>query len=358
VTHIIRLPIFLLVLGVLHLSAEQPKEFKNWPAGASPRDVGKRAAERFVSSIDLSKESQVYPAMCAWYGALTFAHASSDSVLSAALTHRFDQQVTPEVLRSAKDRQHVDYSMLGSVPFEIYLQKKDAKYLEMGRELADHQWEGPLPDGLTRETRFWIDDMYMITILQVQAYRATADKKYLDRAAREMEAYLDRLQQPSGLFFHAPDVPFLWGRGDGWVAAGLAELLRTLPPDHPLRKKIYDGYLKMMAALLPLQGKDGLWRQLLNQEDAWPETSSTAMFTFAIATGVKAGWLKDKSYIRAARKGWLGLVAYLEPNGDLRNVCEGTGKKNDHDYYLARKRLTVDLHGQAPLLWCAAAFLR
>jgi rhamnogalacturonyl hydrolase YesR len=340
------------------LYAAQPKEFKNWSSGTSPREVGKRVAERFVSSIELSKESQVYPAMCAWYGALTFAHVSADAALSSRLIQSFDEQVTPEVLQSVKSKQHVDYSMLGSVPFEIYLEDTNAKYLGMGRELADHQWEEPLPESLTRETRFWIDDMYMITILQVQAYRATGDKKYLDRAALEMEAYLDKLQQPNGLFYHAPDVPFLWGRGDGWVAAGLAELLRSLPADYPRRDKIFNGYRKMMAALLPLQGKDGLWRQLLNEKDAWPETSSTAMFTFAIATGVKEGWLKDKAYAHAARKGWLGLVSYLEPNGDLRNVCEGTGKKNDHDYYLERKRLTGDLHGQAPLLWCATAFLR
>ncbi len=314
--------------------------------------------ERFVTTIDLSKESQVYPAMCAWYGALTFARAAQDKALGDRLAGRFDVQVTPEVLKAVEAKQHVDFSMLGSVPLEIYLQTKRAPYLEMGRRLADHQWEQPLPDGLTRETRFWIDDMYMITILQVQAYRATGEKIYIDRAAQEMEAYLDKLQQPNGLFFHAPDVPFLWGRGDGWVAAGLAELLRSLPADHPRRAKILSGYLRMMRALLPLQGKDGLWRQLLDQKQAWPETSSTAMFTFAMVTGVKEGWLKDRSYARAARKAWLGLVSYLEPNGDLRNVCEGTGKKNDFDYYLQRKRLTGDLHGQAPLLWCATAFLQ
>ena len=88
----------------------------------------------------------------------------------------------------------------------------------------------PQPDGLTGETRFWIDDMYMITLLQVQAYRATGDRKYLDHAALEMAAYLvDIFQQPNGLFFHAPDVPFFWGRGNGWVAAGMTELLISLP---------------------------------------------------------------------------------------------------------------------------------
>ena len=118
------------------------------------------------------------------------------------------------------------------------------------------------------------------------------------------------------------------------------------------------GYRKMMAALLPYQGTDGLWRQLIDHPEAWAETSSTGMFTFAMITGVKNGWLDKKQYGQAARKGWLGLVSYLEPNGDIRNVCEGTGKKNDLDYYLNRRRLTGDLHGQAPVLWCASAVLR
>ncbi len=119
-----------------------------------------------------------------------------------------------------------------------------------------------------------------------------------------------------------------------------------------------DGYSKMMAALLKYQGMDGMWRQLLDHPEAWPETSSTGMFTFAMVTGVKNGWLDEKIYAPAARKAWLGLITYLEPNGDIRNVCEGTGKKNDLQYYLDRKRNTGDLHGQAPLLWTASALLR
>jgi unsaturated rhamnogalacturonyl hydrolase len=48
-----------------------------------------------------------------------------------------------------------------------------------------------------------------------------------------MSAYLDKLQQTNGLFYHAPDAPFYWSRGNGWVAAGMAELLRSLPENHP-----------------------------------------------------------------------------------------------------------------------------
>ena len=131
--------------------------------------------------------------------------------------------------------------------------------------------------------------MYMLTILQLEAYRATGDRKYLDRDAKEMVAYLDKLQQPNGLFFHAPDVPFFWGRGDGWVAAGMAEMLRSLPQDHPQRARILAGYRKMMDALLRYQAKDGMWHQLINHDDAWPESSSSAMFAFAMITGACHG---------------------------------------------------------------------
>jgi rhamnogalacturonyl hydrolase YesR len=84
--------------------------------------------------------------------------------------------------------------------------------------------------------------MFMITAVQAQAYRATGERKYIDRAAKEMVVYLDSLQQPNGLFYHAPDVPFFWGRGNGWMAAGMSELLWSLPKDNPDRERIMEGY--------------------------------------------------------------------------------------------------------------------
>jgi unsaturated rhamnogalacturonyl hydrolase len=198
----------------------------------------------------------------------------------------------------------------------------------------------------------------MLTILQLEAYRATGDRKYLDRAANEMAAYLDKLQQSNGLFYHAQDVPFFWGRGDGWVAAGMAEMLRSLPDGHPQRAPILKGYRRLMEALLRFQQTDGTWRQLIDRNEAWPETSSSAMFTFALITGVKNGWLDETTYGPAARKAWLGVVGYIDQNGDVTSVCEGTNKLNDLSYYLQRKRRTGDFHGQAPLLWAASALLR
>jgi rhamnogalacturonyl hydrolase YesR len=114
----------------------------------------------------------------------------------------------------------------------------------------------------------------------------------------------------------------------------------------------------MMAGLLKYQGKDGMWRELIDHDEAWPETSSSAMFTFAMITGVKNGWLDAATYGPAARRAWIAVVGYIDQNWDVTNVCEGTDKKNDLAYYLARHRRTGDFHGQAPVLWAASALLR
>ena len=138
----------------------------------------------------------------------------------------------------------------------------------------------------------------------------------------------------------------------------MSEILRAMPENHPDRLRIMEGYRKMMASLLLHQADDGMWRQVIDDPELWKETSSTAMFTYAMITGVKNGWLDEKTYGAAARKAWLSLVKYIDPEGNVTDVCEGTGTGNDRAHYMNRKRNTGDFHGQAPVLWCTAALLR
>jgi unsaturated rhamnogalacturonyl hydrolase len=298
-----------------------------------------------------------YAEAVTWYGALDFAAQTQDKALTAQLVQRFEPLWTTDH-NLIPPANHVDFNVFGVVPLQLYLQTSDIRYRTLGLAFADSQWDRPRADGLTSQTRFWVDDMYMITALQTAAYRATGDMGYLDRAAREMRAYLDRLQQPNGLFHHSPEALFFWGRGNGWYAAGMTELLRSLPAKHPQRKAIMTGYRRMMATLLRYQGDGGLWRQLIDHPESWFETSSSAMFTYAFVVGVEQGWLPADIYGPAARKAWLALTSNLNDNGELREICVGTGAKNDLQYYLDRPRSVGDLHGQAPLLWTAAALLR
>ena len=93
------------------------------------------------------------------------------------------------------------------------------------------------------------------------------------------------------------------------------------------------GYKLMMAGLVKYQGKDGMWRQLIDKEESWPESSSSAMFSFAMITGVKHGWLDGKTYGPAARRGWIAVAGYIDQNNDITQVGEGTNKKADFEYY-------------------------
>ena len=358
--------------------------FSNWPDGTDPKTVGTNIAVN-VAARKFRYESGrspyvIYPEAIAWYGALTFAHVTNNNTLQDIFVKKFDPFLTPNGTVHINRAQHVDFHVFGAVPFELYIETKDKKYLPVGLSLADDQLSSVfLPDGTySKEARYWVDDLYMLPIDQLQAYRATGDKKYLDHTAQLFTSYIDKLQQPTGLFFHGTDAPYYWGRGNGWVAAGFAELLRDLPADHPLRAHLMDGYKKMMAGLLKYQGTDGLWKQLIDHPEAWPETSGSAMFTFAMVTGVKNGWLDASAYGPAARNAWLGLVAKLDKDNNLLDVCGGTNKWPPVDrtgkpvqpppdpvaYYLGRPKdnailnTSDELHGMAPMLWTATALLR
>jgi rhamnogalacturonyl hydrolase YesR len=349
----------IVAVGISATAIAQQKEFTDWPAGAVPAEIGRKIVKDMLPRWIPNRPGVHYAEDSTWYSALEFAKLTKDQPMTDALVKRFDPWRTEEgQQRLISWQRHVDHNIFGIVPLELYIRTKDPQYLALGKKLADQQWESSTPEGLSGETRFWIDDMYMITILQLQAFRATGDKVYLDRAALEMVAYLDKLQKPNGLFYHGPEFPFFWGRGNGWVAAGMAELMTDLPESHPNRARIMDGYRKMMASLLKYQDTDGAWHQLIDHPESYQESSATAMFTFAMITGVKKGWLKDAAYAQAARKGWLAVTKFIDADGLMDKVCVGTGQTNSLDFYLNRPTQKGNPHGQAPALWCVNALLR
>ncbi len=244
---------------------------------------------------------------------------------------------------------HVDANLIGIWAMAT----GEAENMALGISMADAQWESVGEDGLTTQARYWIDDVYMIGALQTEAYRLAGEVRFIDRAALMAERYLARLQQPSGLFHHGPDAPFFWGRGNGWVAAGLGEIIAALPTDHERHAAVLNGFRKMADALAETQRHDGLWGQLIDDPSAWSESSGSAMFAYALLRGANSGVLPE-GYRTIADHAWEGLKAKLGPDGRLSDVCVGTGQSQDASYYLERPRVTGDLHGQAPLLWLCA----
>jgi len=348
------------------------KIFRDWPLGTAPAAIGTYVAGRYTANnfdnfgTGNPAEFITYPEACTWYGALQVARATKNKELIEKLAGRFDPLMAQsESLVPKMD--NIEHSSFGVVPMELYIQTNQVRYLSLGQPFADQQWELPeslrpeqqkyASQGLSWQTRLVVDDMYLLTLLQVQAFRATATRKYIDNAAKEMVVYIDALQQSNGLFYHSNEAPFHWGRGNGWAVAGMTELLSSLPVDNPNRPKIMESYKKLVTALKSFQDKGLMLHQLVDEPESWAETSSTAMFTFAVIVGVKKGWLDEKEYGPTAKNTWISLVKYINESGDLKEVSENTVRKNDKQYYMNRRHVTGDLQGQAAILWCAAALV-
>ncbi|MCW0484554.1 glycoside hydrolase family 88/105 protein [Gaoshiqia sediminis] len=363
-----KISLVIFALFPIHFLFAQTNLLNDFPKGYTPEEVGELIAYRFVDAKHALHGGKwiSYPETFYWRGALKYAATTKDKKLFKLLENKFEPLFSTEK-ELLPIKNHVDLNMFGCLPLELYQITKKKSYLKLGLPYADTQWEVPndakpeqkewAEKGFTWQTRLWIDDMYMITIVQTQAFKVTKDSKYIDRAAKEMVLYLDELQRPNGLFYHAPDVPYYWLRGNGWMAAGVTELLRYLPTDHKDRPRIMQGYQIMMESLKKYQNQDGIWNQLIDEPDCWPETSGSAMFTYALITGVKQGWLDAEKYAPVARKAWMALVPYVDKKGAVSEVCVGTNKKYDKQYYYDRPRRTGDYHGQAPFLWCIVALM-
>ena len=375
---------YLIYILFLATSCKVAKPFASsqFNSMTNPIRVGNLLCNRFLEQphsqygsplrIKEPRTQITYPDVCIWLGGLWFAEATKNIALQNRFENRYRKVVNDEKQLLPKPN-HVDNNVFGSVPLELFKLKGDSSYYNLGMQYANSQWELPTDEatkktltpiqidrskrGYSWQTRIWLDDMFMITAIQGQAYRVTKDTKYINRIAKEMVLYLDLLQTPNGLFYHSTTAPFYWARGNGWLAVGMTEVLRVLPENNVYRPRILAAYKLMMQTLLSMQDEDGMWNELVDEKEAWKETSGTAMFTYAMIVGSKKGWLDRKVYGTAALKAWKTLVTYLEPNGDIRNVCEGTNIGTTKEHYLGRLKLTGDFHGQAPMIWCAYALV-
>jgi rhamnogalacturonyl hydrolase YesR len=293
-----------------------------------------------------------YESFFANYGVLLYAAQTKNEALTKKVIANYDEYFKTQTIEPG----HVDKNALGILGFELYLQTKKPEYLQIPLMLADDEWENPRDDGLTKYSRFWTDDVYMVCVLQIQAYKATGKDIYLERAITQMLAYSEKLQQQNGLFQHTLKSPVFWGRANGWAASALTNILDNTPKTHPKYQALLDSYLKLMNVLLKYQNSNGLWHQVILDDDSFEETSCTAMFVYSFAAGVHQGRLPTK-FMTAAEKGWKGLTTKIE-NGLLTEVCCGTDESGIYNHYLNRPRITGDFHGMAPLLWAGTELIK
>jgi unsaturated rhamnogalacturonyl hydrolase len=324
---------------------------------ASAKVKGKSVADYLVKSSGISPTSADYFDACSFYGACLFGGAIKDTTYYKTIYTQYKKNMPGSIGTGT-----VDKNSVGMVPLHLFKLTNDSSLLKLGKAPADvvvkATYSGAAINTGSVYVRPAIDDTYMVGSLMVQAYRATHDTSYLDFCAAYIAYYMGKLQQPSGLYWHKLDSKNFWGRGNGWGAASSTELLQELPATHPKYAAILEGYKKQMTGLLAMQQTNGMWMQLLDSKDSknWAETSGSAMFLFAIFTGLKNGWLDQATFLEPAKKGWMALVGYLQ-NGKLTNVAAGFWPSSGtaSEYLNASKGQPGDSHGTAAFLWAASA---
>jgi rhamnogalacturonyl hydrolase YesR len=238
------------------------------------------------------------------------------------------------LLEVAKDHELHDYAPLMEVVGN-YLSKtqprlSDGTFFRTGLMHTFH------------ENTLWVDDLYMSVpfLCRYAAYRNNPE--YLEDAVHQFFGFSKYLfLQEEQLMSHVYDfernlvtgIP--WGRGNGWALFSLSELLTVLDVDHPKRDALLSLFQGLSKGVLRLQGKNGMFHQVLDMPQSYEESSCTAMFACSFSRGVRSGWYPDgEPYRQACLKAVQALKeTAIDSEGHVWGVCRGSEFSCSRQYY-------------------------
>ncbi len=251
--------------------------------------------------------------------------------------------------------------------YKIDPQKRYRNYIDTVANYIiykEHRLEDGTFSRTPEEMKVWADDMYMSIPFLCRMGELTGDKKYFDEAAKQVILFHKLMwDEQTRLFYHIwyDDTKTHgvahWGRANGWTLMAQVDLLEHLPADYPKRDELIALLTKQIVGLSRYQDGSGLWHQLLDMESTYLETSCTAMFTYAIAKAVNEGWI-HKRYAYVAAQGWMGLETKITPDGQIKDVCQGTADHTAVYYYANRKRPLNDIHGIGAVIMAGCEIIK
>ena len=105
--------------------------------------------------------------------------------------------------------------------------------------------------------------------------------------------------------------PNFWSRAMGWYVMALVDVLDYVPQSYPRRGELVAILQRTMPAIVRYQDpKSGCWYQVTDRAGGkgnYFEASGTGMFVYALAKGVRMGYL-PASMLASARKGYDGML--------------------------------------------------
>lgn len=223
-----------------------------------------------------------------------------------------------------------DYQICFQTYADLYNLEPDTQKIARAREVMEYQMSTPRNDYW-----WWADGLYMVMPVMTKMYNITKNPLYLEKL-HEYLVYADSIMydEESGLYYRDAKYVYpkhksvngkkdFWARGDGWVLAGLAKVLKDLPENDKYRPNYVERFRTMAKAVAACQQPEGYWtRSMLDPEHApGPETSGTAFFAYGLQWGINNGFLDAAEYQPVVEKAWsyLSIVA-LQPDGKVGYV--------------------------------------
>jgi unsaturated rhamnogalacturonyl hydrolase len=235
-------------------------------------------------------------------------------------------------------RYHADDYCIGQLYLELYRKYKDKNMIGPMKAYLDQILKDPPTGDLkfvntdnywSTQRWSWCDALFMGPTVWAKMAKVTGEKKYLDFMYREYKATTDYLyDKDEHLYFRdsnyftlreANGASVFWGRGNGWVFAGLPIIIRELPVHYKHKDYFVKIFKEMAGKLVALQSADGYWHASLLDPESYPnpEMSATAFFVFGLAWGIDNGYLDEKTYLPAVVKGWKSMVRSVWPDGKV-----------------------------------------
>ena len=230
------------------------------------------------------------------------------------------------------------------------------QYIENGTERItygqDRLFDNTLVRTFPHEMTLWADDLYMSVPFLSRLAVYTGKNKYFDDAINQVLNFDKYLwNEQNGLYFHCyysdteENGVAHWGRSNGWLVLSQLHLLERLPDGYQGKEKVRKNLEKQLIGLSRFQDQDGLWRQLLDKNDSYQETSASAMFVQGFAKAIREGWI-DKRFASVALRGWEGLrKSMINEDGQVKDICVGTGISDDLIFYYNRAARPNEKHG-------------
>ncbi|HEV8428846.1 MAG TPA: glycoside hydrolase family 88 protein [Pyrinomonadaceae bacterium] len=231
-------------------------------------------------------------------------------------------------------------------------------------------------------SQMWLDGLFMGEPFYTE-YAATfhEDASFDDIAKQFILMERHSRDDKTGLLYHGWDEsrkqrwsdpttgrsPNFWARAMGWYAMALVETLDYFPRKHPQRAELVAILNRLAQAVVKYQDpRSGLWYQVMDQgrkERNYLESSAACMFVYALAKGVRNGYL-PASYLKTANDGYRGILKeFVKTDTAGRFSLEGTVavaglggnpyRDGSYDYYVSEKVVTNDPKGIGAFLLAA-----